>query len=146
MLTLSRSDAEAWCLSRGVRLDARRRPDVPAGAESFPIPEDAGRRIAVVAGHLDDYRGESETLVWFTGWGVWPSGERPHIFSRLRASYGETRALIEAPAHVFARAEAEDAISFVTLGVLFLWDVYVIGDSGKRLLHFSHDEVGWSCE
>ncbi len=146
MVTLSRSDAESWCFGRGVRLDARERPDIRATAESFDIPNDAGRRIAVVADHLDGYRAESETLVWFTEWGVWPSGERPHIFYRLRASYGETRPLIEAPAHVFAQSEVEDAISFVTLGVLFLWDVYVVGASGKRLLHFSHDEFGWAAQ
>lgn len=43
-----------------------------------------------------------------------------------RVGDAATRALIEAPAHLFARAEGEDAISFVTLGVLFLWDVYVV--------------------
>ena len=103
------------------------------------------RVIGATVSYLDNAT-ESDTLVWFTEWGVWPSGERPHLFSRLRASYGETRSLIEVPAHVFARSEVEEAISFVTLGVLFLWDVYVVGASGKRLLHFSHDEFGWAAQ
>jgi hypothetical protein len=143
MLTLSRGDAEAWCRARGVALDERRRPDPPSRADSFDIPEDAGRRIAVVNQHLARFESEPETLIWFTEWGIWPSGERPHIFFRLRASYGEMRPLIDVPAHLFPRQEAADAISFVTVGVLFLWDVYVVGASGKRVLHYSHDEVGW---
>jgi hypothetical protein len=84
---------------------------------------------------------EPEVLVWFTEWGVWPSAERPHIFTRLRASYGELRPLIDIPAHVFAPSEVEDALSFVTLGVLFLWDVNVIGRGGARMLQYSHDEM-----
>ena len=64
--------------------------------------------------------GRGIPLVWFTDWGVWPSAERRHIFDRFRASYGENRLLIEIPAHVFSPSEAEDILSFVTLGVLFL--------------------------
>ena len=78
-------------------------------------------------------------VVVYAAWGVWPSGERMHLFDRLRASYGETRPLIDAPVHVFAADEFEDAVSFVTLGVLFLWDVDVFG---KEAVFFSHDEYG----
>ena len=84
---------------------------------------------------------EREVLVWFTEWGVWPSAERPHIFDRLRASYGEGRSLIEIPAHLFLPSESEDLLSFVTLGVLFLWDVNVLGASCRRMLLYSHDEM-----
>ena len=145
VLTLSRTAAENWCVAHGVLLDGRRRPDEPACAARFDIPEDAGRRIGMVAERMAHYESEPEILVWFTEWGVWPSGERPHIFTRLRASYGENRPLIETPGHVFQRLEQDDAISFVTLGVLFLWAVYVVGGSGNRLVHYSHDEVGWSA-
>lgn len=66
-----------------------------------------------------------------------------HIFERFLASYGETRQLIEAPAFLFAEHEYEDLVSFVTLGILFLWDVHVVGTKARRLLFYSHDEVGW---
>jgi hypothetical protein len=32
---------------------------------------------------------------------------------------------------------------FVTLGVLFLWDVHLVGMNAHPLLFYSHDEVGW---
>ena len=82
-----------------------------------------------------------DSLVWFTEWGVWPSSERPHIFARLRESYGEMRSLSEAPAQVFESHESEDLVSFVTLGVLFLWDVHVV-IPGRVSIFYSHDEVG----
>jgi len=97
----------------------------------------------MVAGHLRSYQGEREILVWFTEWGVWPSSERSHIFDRFRVSYGERRPLIDVPGHVFQTEEYEDLVSFVTLGVLFLWDLYVVASGGKPRLHYSHDEIGW---
>jgi hypothetical protein len=57
-------------------------------------------------------------------------------------SYGEQRTLIHSPGHVFAQEEIEDAISFVTIGVLFLWDCYVVSPNAGKLLFFSHDEYG----
>jgi hypothetical protein len=141
MRVLSKEDAVRWCGQRGVPVHAGRVPEVPSG-EEFQIPNDAGARIALVARHLGPYSGDTETLVWFTNWGVWSSGERPHIFTRFLASYGETRPLSEAPAFLFETAEFEDAVSFVTLGVLFLWDVFVLsGDTGRRV-QYSHDEWG----
>lgn len=56
------------------------------------------------------------------------------------------RPLDEIPAHIFTPSEREDALSFVTLAVLFLWDVFVVASRGNRLVHYSHDEVGWILE
>ncbi len=81
-------------------------------------------------------------MVWFNDWGVWPSGERMHIFDRLRKSYGDMRPLSEAPAQMFEAGEIEDAVSFVTVAVLFLWDCYVVTPKETKLLFFSHDEYG----
>jgi hypothetical protein len=81
-------------------------------------------------------------LVWFHDWAVWPSGQRMHIFDRFRTSYGENRRLIDSPGHVFDQNEIEDAISFVTLAALFLWDCYVVTPKRGKLLFLSHDEYG----
>ena len=104
----------------------------------FSIPKDSGARIALVADIMSRFKGHG-IVVTYADWGVWPSGERMHLFDRLRASYGETRPLIDTPVHVFGADEFDDAVSFVTLGVLFLWDVDVFG---KEAVLFSHDEVG----
>jgi hypothetical protein len=141
MDTLSRTNAAAWCKRFEIPLDDRGYPSPHGPSERFDIPADSGQRVHMVTDRLPAPVAD-ETLLWFTGWGVWPSSERPHIFERFRASYGEHRPLAEAPAHVFRREESEDLLSFVTLGVLFLWDLYVVVPQG-HILHFSHDEYGW---
>jgi hypothetical protein len=83
---------------------------------------------------MEAFREEPEWLVWFNDWSVWPSGERMHVFDRLRESYGDIRRLREAPAQVFEVGEIEDAISFVAIAVLFLWDCYVLTPKGKKVL------------
>ena len=50
--------------------------------------------------------------------------------------------MIDSPGHVFDRGEIDDAISFVTLAVLFLWNCYVVTPRRSKLLFFSHDEYG----
>lgn len=143
MKSLSKSDAAAWCLAQNLPLDARGRPARPPRTDDFAIPVDTGKRVALIAADLGGERGATSMLVWFTDWGVWPSSERTHIFERFRLSYGEARPLTEVPAFLFASGEFEDAVSFLTLGVLFLWDVFVIAIPGGTLVHYSHDEVGW---
>jgi hypothetical protein len=144
MLSLSKSEAKEWCARHGVAVDDRN-PILPEHSTIVPIPEEAGARIALVQHQTSSFTGETEVLVWFTDWGVSPSAERAHIFDRFRASYGETRPLGEVPAYVFSGSEIEDMVSFVTLGVLFLWDVDVIGGSGESMLLYSHGEycVAW---
>ncbi len=143
MRALSKTDARDWCLAQGATLGAKGFPEPAKATTSFRIPSDAGERIAMVAQHLGQIPVVGETLVWFDDWAVWPSGQRMHLFERLLASYGESRPLIEAPAFVFSPHEHEDLVSFVTLGVLFLWDIHVVGAKAERLVSYSHDEVGW---
>jgi hypothetical protein len=88
------------------------------------------------------FAGEPLFLVWFANWSVWPSGQRMHVFERFRISYGEARLLIDSPGHIFDQSEMGDAISFVTLAVLFLWDCYVVTPERSKLVFFSHDEYG----
>lgn len=142
MRVIAKSDAEAWCDRHKITLNERKLPDRSAFPSKFAIPADAGQRVNLVNRSMEAFRGEPELLIWFTDWGVWPSGERMHIFERLRKSYDEGRRLIDAPAHICEAGEIEDSISFVTTAVLFLWDCYIMVENGEKLLFFSHDEYG----
>ena len=145
MQPLTAAEARRWCDAQGLVADRRGFP-TPRGARSdVTIPSDAGQRVALVARHLAFFGGTGEVLVWFDDWAVWPSGQRMHVFERMLASYGHHAPLIERPAFLFSAAEYEDAVSFVTIGVLFLWDVRVVGAVGQRLLFYSHDECGWTA-
>jgi hypothetical protein len=142
MIFLSKREAAAWCRQSGISLNEHDLPERSAAPSRFDIPSDAGKRVYLVSGRLKTFEYEPTLLVWFNDWGVWPSGERMHIFNRFRSSYGETRPLIETPGHLFSQGEFEDAVSYVALGVLFLWDCYVLTPHADKFVFFSHDEFG----
>ena len=146
MKVLTRQECIAWCRDHSIVLNDRSLPDL-AGAElKFEIPNDTQKRIYLSRRAMEEFADEPTVLVWLNDWSVWPSGQRMHIFDRLRMSYGENRPIIEAPAQVFQQLEIEDAISFVTLAVIFLWDCYVITPNRARFLFFSHDEYGLATQ
>ena len=128
---LSKAEAKSWLAGK---------PKDPRGRRNneFAIPVDAGRRVFLVGDLLSRFVGK-EIVVVFSDWSVWPSGQRMHIFDRLRLSYGESGPLTETPIHVFETDQFEDAVSFVTLGVLFLFNVEVFAEDS---VFFSHDEYG----
>jgi hypothetical protein len=145
MRGLTRIEACEWCVAHHVDLDERKlpSPSVTTEAQDIKIPQDAGRRIALLRQLFRHIPADQEILLWFSEWGVWPSGERLHMFERFRSSYGEHRPLIEAPAYVFSPAEREDLISFVGFGILFLWDCHLLTANADTWLFLSHDEIGW---
>lgn len=148
MHAVSRTEAQAWCTAHRIRLDDRGlpQPDImEARSLDFEIPTDAGRRISLLDRLFAWVPADQELLLWFDDWGVWPSGERPHMFERFRDSYGEHRWLSEAPAYVFAPAERKDAISFAAFAILFLWNCHVLTATADTWLFLSHDEVGKIC-
>lgn len=144
MKVLSKQDAIVWCQAHDVALYWKRPDDRSKAEFRFKIPSDAGARVYLVDQAMKIFEGEPEFLLWFADWSVWQSGERMHVFDRFRMSYGITQRLIDSPGHIFDQAEVEDAVSFVTLGVLFLWDCHIVVPGHRKLLFFSHDEFGLS--
>jgi hypothetical protein len=142
MKVLSKSETMLWCTSHHIGLDARGLPDRSDAEHKFRISSDAQRRVALVQRTMEAFGEDPTFLIWFDDWSVWPSGQRMHVFDRFRLAYGERRRLIDSPGHIFDQTEIEDATSFVTIAVLFLWDCYVVAPNCSKLLYFSHDEYG----
>jgi hypothetical protein len=142
MKTLSRKETSVWCSQHEIALSDFGLPKRSDASTRFQIPEDAQKRVYLVSQSMRAFSTASLLLVWIADWTVWPSGQRMHIFDRFRMSYGETRSLSHSPGHVFEEGEIDDAISFVTLAVLFLWDCYVVTPRRNKVLFFSHDEYG----
>lgn len=144
MKIISTEEIKAWCTENDIPLNSRGLPIQPDAAEQFNIPVDAGQRVALVSTKMQAFRHEPIFAIWFDDWDVWPSGQRMHLFDRFRLSYGESRPLIKFPGHILGKDQIEDAISFVTIAVLFLWDCYVVSSKRANILFFSHDEWGLS--
>jgi hypothetical protein len=142
MKVLAPQKAAAWCVAHNVTLSSHGLPERSDAELRFEIPHDAQKRVSLVGQAMEAFRDEPLFLVWFDDWAVWPSGQRMHIFDRVRMSYGETRRLIDSPGHLFDGVEFEDGTSFATIAALFLWDCYVVTPERTKLLFLSHDEFG----
>jgi len=146
MTFATRSESAAWCSRHGHRMPSHSPvfpPEETHWRREFKIPSDAGRRVALCRAlwdHEDD-EDKEQRLLLVTTWGVWPSGEHPPLFERLRASFGEHRHLSEAPGHIIDAKEAQDGFSFFIVCVLFLWDCWIFGSCGNVVM-MSHDEYG----
>jgi hypothetical protein len=144
MRAIDRRSAEAWAQAHGYELDSRMLPALRDSdeIERFSIPQDAGKRVSIVRGHLRMFESEEEVCVWIYDWNVWPSGQWHHLFDRFRHSYGITHSLDERPCHLIPRKEFDATISTVVYSVLMLWDCHVLAPSGRPFAFYSHDEFG----
>jgi hypothetical protein len=141
---LDRVSVEGWAQAHGYALSSRALPALRDSEQlvSFEIPQDAGRRVAIVRGDMRAFSAEDEVCVWLHDWSVWPSGQWHHLFDRFRASYGIIESLDQRPALLVARKDFDAAVSATIYAVLMLWDCHVLGSSGRPFAFYSHDEFG----
>ena len=144
MKAIARETAQAWCIAHGFPIGDFELPTMRSAdnLEEFEIPEDAGKRVALVRGHMQSFKDEEEICVWLCDWDVWKSGQRWHIFDRFRLSYGVNESISKKPGHILLKKDFETAISLVTFSVLMLADCHVLGSSGRSYIFYSHDEYG----
>jgi len=81
-----------------------------------------------------------DCLLWVTSWGIWASSENWHLYYRLRRSYGDERLIEEAPGHLFGASNVPDLVTFVEIGLIAGWDMYLIPTIGQGRVFVSHDE------
>jgi hypothetical protein len=84
-----------------------------------------------------------ELLIWLGDWAVWPSSQHMPLFTRFREAFGEKRPLIDAPGHLLTPEEEDDAVSIMSVALLFSWNCQVLSGCGRDAVFVSHDEFGW---
>lgn len=146
MKFLTTNQCTAWCSNRNFPRPSHPRiyPSEEKHARyDFEIPTDSGHRVALArrlwSASVDS--ADEERLLWIEEWGVWPSGEHFPLLTALRAGFGERRSLIDVPGHLSEQGDDEDGLSFLIVGLLFLWDCWLYTKSGTVLM-LSHDEYG----
>jgi hypothetical protein len=104
--------------------------------------EGASRGSVVIARSVASWLAEAPSVfLWLTEWGIWSRWEDMNLYYRLRRSYGDLRALHEAPGHVFLDFERADLISFLGLVIGYGWGGYLMAGPASPRATFSHD--GW---
>jgi hypothetical protein len=81
-----------------------------------------------------------ETIVWITDWPLYHPDEMA-VMMRFRASAGENRPLIDAPAHIFDEAELDDCIGCFNLCDQYRWDALLFVPTTGLIAFNSHDEI-----
>jgi len=147
MQFLTPKESAQWCLQHGYPVtEDYAEPDLNVDnfiAGRFPIPSDAGKRIALCRMLIESvWSQEPQCLLWTTQWSVWPSGEHFPLAQNVRHSFGEDRPLADAPGHIFHFGEIENALTFLVLSCLFLWDTSLMVSGGTTAISLSHDEYG----
>ena len=80
-------------------------------------------------------------LLWVVLTDVWTSNENLHLYYRLRESYGNRDQVEDRPAILALQHETVDLVTFVHLGMLFGWEMYLVTSSDYGRARVSHD--GW---
>lgn len=139
MVAISTEDAIQWCRRYELGLPDDRLQD--GEYRSDPITVDVPGTLSLgLAERVRDALGPWRScLLWVTDSDIWSSASNLHLFYRLRASYGENRLLTSAPAHVFQSYESADLATFVQIGLISGWEMYIVTDLKYGRVFVSHD-------
>ncbi len=143
MRTLTETEALGWCRRERLTLGDDNLPIWPLATSKrrFPVMKDA-TRLTWFANFVErSLRPRDYCLLWISITGVWRDSENWHLYYRLRQTYGDWRLLEEAPGHLFLEYESADLATFLEVGLLGSWDMYVLtGTQGYISAFISHDE------
>jgi hypothetical protein len=139
---LTRAETLKWMHSNEIAQHTNNDPLTSGLRVKFNLPRNADMCVALVLRHLEMFGTSNRLLVFLTDWGVGLTPERMEQIDKFRLNLGESRRLIDAPGHLFARQEFGSATELVALTARFEWDCQVVTRQRKRQLFFSHDGFG----
>jgi hypothetical protein len=143
MKCISVRDCQAWADERGVVLNDTassfsRGPILDRFR--FPTPVAARAQGALLQGLVEALTRVSPSLLWITDWPLYKAHEMALIL-RIRAGYGESRPLLDAPGHLFDQDDRDILEGMLTLIAAFGWDAYFVPGEGKSIVFASHHEL-----
>lgn len=74
------------------------------------------------------------------GWGVWPSGEIPELFERIRSSAGVKPGPNECAGDLISPEESDYLLCLVACCLFSCWDFSIVGSDGALMLYCTHDD------
>jgi len=136
-------ETHQWCASQGIELvdDFRLKTTyAPENCLHVSLLNDV-TRIVWFSNFIERTLTPRERcMLWVTRDGVWPTSENSHLYYRVRESYGDHRLLEEAPGHLFLEHERADLATFIELGIISGWDMYLLPTFGYGRVFICHDE------
>ncbi len=106
------------------------------------IPQDSGRKFALIKQILGWLPNDGMLLLLVTGWRVWPSSENEELFHRMHESIGMKRMpIIDAPGQLLDLSDRPFLECMLDICLLNLWDWLVADEKRRFLILSSHDEI-----
>jgi hypothetical protein len=139
-------------LSREEAAEVLRTPDIesfvggvdwqyPDPVPSYFLLEDSGAKVGLARVIANTFLDRGPAVLWFTEFGIWSGAEHVDLFTRYRLSFGETRTLAAAPAHIFEpKGDRDSFISILSIGLFFVWGFEIISQDRSLAMTISHDE------
>jgi hypothetical protein len=144
MQFLSWTECEKWCAVRDVPIgETDSALSAPYHTVEFVLPSDAEEKVRLARFLFSLIEPSPEVLLWVDESDVGSVGRHLPLFTRLRESLGEWRPLFDFPGHLASVSETNDAISVLTVALLFGWDCHVLTASGHEAFYVSHNGCAW---
>ena len=134
MVFLTTSDCTDWCNKNGVTVPAGRGVGQPGPSVRVELTPEASMVFSASSRLADAIGPWNTSLLWVVTTDIWPSSTNLHLYYRVRQSYGDYRLISQAPGHLFLNYEIADFVTFIQIGILSGWDMYVLPDLGRQSL------------
>jgi hypothetical protein len=114
-------------------------PRVESAGMQMTMPDSAAKQSQMLTAFFAAAPQATGWLIWLVEWGVWGEGYYD-IWNVIRARFGETRSLKEAPSHLFGADEGPLARGMARLVLSFGWDAHLIAIPAALVVFMSHDD------
>src|ERR1700757_2199739 len=111
----------------------------PDPVPSYFLPNSPGQRVGLSRIVANTFLDHGSAMLWITHVNRGSSVEHMEMFDKYRSAFGETRAVEEAPVHLFETNDRDSFLSILCFGLFFSWDMEVMNMSRLLAMTFSHD-------
>ena len=141
MQTFSIQQCKSWLEDRGVASDPYRNDLITGNHNEKRTVVNLHGAAAFIRNILNyGLKPAGEVLVQVTDWSLYSEDEMA-IFQSIRASSGETRALVDAPGHLFPAAELNHCIGLFNLTLAYRWSAYIYIPDAPITIHNWEGEI-----
>lgn len=134
MQCLTEPEASAWLRQRTIPEDPYHRDERPPFYLQFHAPSPHRHTDAWVRQYWKRIIPGADAMVYMTDWGLYEQSEMIAVMG-IRNSQGESRPLIEAPAHAVTAEACETGIGLFSLAVSFEWSSYLYSPMNRSTLY-----------
>lgn len=140
MRSITPAECATWAREHGVNIaqsDSLFSVEAPTDAFRYAIPGKASVQIALSEALVATIPEIAQSVLWMTDWPLYKEHEMA-LLTRIRASYGESRRLIDAPGHILEEADRNLLAGLIFLMQAFGWDSYYMTPDARSILVTSH--------